>query len=375
MAEMLEKHDKDRFECIAFSFGPVTNDAWQIRVKSNFDKFIDCREYTDSEVIELSRNLSIDIGVDLKGFTQDARTGIFAKRAAPIQVSFLGYPGTIGADYIDYLVADDVLITDQCRGYYSEQIAYLPNCYQPNCRSKEISKKSLTRSDCGLPENVIVFCSFNNNYKITPSVFSSWMNVLKAVDSSVLWLLAMNPVAENNLRKRALSSGVDHCRLIFANSVDVAEHLNRMRLADIMLDTFPYGAHTTCSDALRVGLPVVTMIGESFASRVASSLLSCVGVPELITNSLQEYEELAIRLAINPSVLDDIQERLNRSLQTSPLFDAERFARNLESLFVQMVERHRRGESPCHLRVDNEKANFKDRVIHALSKYWKSAYQ
>lgn len=351
MAEMLENHDKENFEIIAFSFGSLTNDAFESRSKNTFDQFIECQKKSDAEIAQLSRELGIDIAVDLKGFTQDARAGIFANFPAPIQVNFLGYPGTMGAEYIDYIIADDVLVPLDSRAFYTEKVAYLPDCYQPNCRIRDISSKLMTRSDLGLPENGIVFSSFNSNYKITPSIFASWMRILKAVDGSVLWLLATNVTAQMNLRKYACEIGVDPDRLIFAKMVPVEDNINRMLLADLMLDTFPYGAHTTCSEALRMGLPVITKMGQSFASRVAASLLTTVGLPELITESMQSYENLAIELATNAKKLLEIRARLAENIKTSPLFDPIRFARNLESIYRKMYQRRLDGLPPDHIRL------------------------
>lgn len=349
MAEMFEKHDKTRFEFIAFSFGPISDDAWQTRAKNAFDKFIGCHGQSDSEIAELSRSLGIDIAVDLKGFTQDARTGIFAARAAPIQVNFIGYPGTMGANYIDYLIADEVLIPPETRNFYTEKIAYLPNSYQPNCRTREVSNKPISRSVFGLPEEGIVFSSFNNNYKITPQVFASWMRILKAVEGSVLWLFSSNETAEDNLRKHAKENGVDPKRIVFAQKLPVDEHLSRIPLADLMLDTFPYGAHTTCSDALRMGLPVVTLKGESFASRVAASLLTTIGTPQLIADSLASYEDLAVELAKNPDNLAEVRASLATNIKSSPLFNPDLFARNIETLYTTMYQRHKDGLPPDHI--------------------------
>lgn len=349
MAELLESHDKSLFEFVAFSFGPITNDPWQLRAKDTFDKFIECHGQNDAEIAQISRNLGIDIAVDLKGFTQNARTGIFAARAAPIQVNFIGFPGTMGANYIDYLIGDEVLIPQKSQHSYTEKIAYLPDCYQPNCRTREVSNKPISRSDFGLPKEGIVFSSFNNNYKITPQVFASWMRILKAVEGSVLWLFSSNTTAEENLRKHAEENGVDPKRIVFAQKLPVDEHLNRIPLADLMLDTFPYGAHTTCSDALRMGLPVVTLKGESFASRVAASLLTTVGISELITDSHAAYESLAVELAKEPDKLAEIRARLALGIKTSSLFDPELFARNLESLYMTMYQRHQDGLPIDHI--------------------------
>lgn len=354
MAEMFESHDKNRFEIFAFSYGPASSDQWQHRAKKNFSEFIDCNNKSDSEIAKISEDLGVHIAVDLKGFTTDSRTGIFANRAAPIQVNFIGYPGTMGGDYIDYIIADEVLIPEDLRQFYTEKVAYLPHCYQPNCRNRAVSNKSISRSDFGLPENGIVFSSFNNNYKITPDIFASWIRILKQVDGSVLWLLTSNSTAENNLRRYMEEGGVDPARLIFAQKLPVEEHLNRLRLADLMLDTFPCGAHTTCSDALRMGLPVVALMGQSFASRVAASLLTTVGLPELITASLSDYESLAIELAKGPEKLADIRARLQRNFESTPLFNPELFARNLESLYETMYRRHCDGLPVDHIRIPSD---------------------
>ena len=255
----------------------------------------------------------------------------------------------MGANYIDYLIGDEVLIPPESRGFYTEKIAYLPDCYQPNCRTREVSNKPISRSDFGLPEEGIVFSSFNNNYKITPQVFASWMRILKAVEGSVLWLFSSNTTAEENLRKHAEENGVDPKRIVFAQKLPVDEHLNRIPLADLMLDTFPCGAHTTCSDALRMGLPVVTLKGESFASRVAASLLTTVGTPQLVADSLASYEDLAVELAKNPDNLAEIRASLATNIKSSPLFNPDLFARNIETLYTTMYQRHKDGLPPDHI--------------------------
>lgn len=352
MAELFENHNRDKFELYAFSFGPQINDKWNLRCKNAFDYYVECNNKSDTEVAQLSRQLGIDIAVDLKGFTTDSRTGIFANRAAPIQVNFLGYPGTAGAEYIDYLIGDKVITPESNYALYTEKLVLMPNCYQPNCRHREISTSPISRTSFGLPEQAIVFSSFNNNYKITPSIFATWMQILKAVEGSVLWLLSTNATAEKNLRKYAAESNVDPDRLIFAQNVSVEDHLNRMTLADMMLDTFPYGAHTTCSDALRVGLPVISLFGKSFASRVATSLLNAVGVAELSARSLEEYEAKAIDLALNPVKLTAIKKHLEANRLTSPLFNPELFAGYLETAYLAMYQRYRNGMAATHLYID-----------------------
>jgi protein O-GlcNAc transferase len=352
IAEIFENHDRKDFELYAFSFGPDTHDAWQQRASRSFSKFINCYNKTDIEIAKLSQSLGIDIAIDLNGFTEYSRTGIFSNRAAPIQVNYLGYPGTMGAEYFDYIIADSILIPENSRIHYSEKVAYLPHCYQPNCRHRNISDKIALRSQYYLPESGIVFCSFNHPWKITPYIFSSWMKILHSVKNSVLWIMVIDDTAKRNLKKEAEVRGIDTNRLIFADSLPVEEHLNRLQLADIFLDTFPYGAHTTCSDALRMGLPVITMMGQSFASRVAGSLLTTIGLSELITYSQTEYENLAIRLATNPTELKNIKIKLIENKQTSPLFDSERYAKNIETLYMKMVQRNGNGEEPDHLFVD-----------------------
>jgi predicted O-linked N-acetylglucosamine transferase (SPINDLY family) len=351
MAEMLELHDRQRFELIAFSFGPDTGDSWRERAARAFDQFIDIRSLSDREAAALARNLELDLAIDLNGFTLGCRPGIFADRAAPIQVNYMGYPGTMGAPYIDYLLADRALIPADARQHYCEKIVYLPDTYQANCREREISDQALSRSDLGLPASGFVFCSFNTHYKITPDVFDSWLRIITRVPDSVLWLLVGNQTARLNLGKRAAQAGVDPRRLIFAASLPVAEHLNRLRSAHLFLDTFPYTAHTTASDALRMGLPIVTRSGQSFASRVAASLLKVVGVPDLITTTPQEYEALAVTLATQPEQLAAVRQRLLANLPTCALFGAERFTRAIESAYIAMYERYQDDLSPDHIVV------------------------
>ena len=337
MAELFELHDKDKFELFAFSFGPSIQDQMRARMSAAFNTFIDVRDKSDYEIAKLSNELNIQIAVDLKGFTQDGRTGIFANRAAPIQISYLGYPGTMGAEYIDYIIADRIVIPQESQKFYTEKVLYLPNCYQVNDSKREISNKKFSPHELGLPDAGFIFCSFNNSYKITPHTFKSWMQILKKVDGSVLWLLQDNPLAAKNLRAHASSSGVDPNRLIFAERLPLPDHLARHRLANLFLDTLPYNAHTTASDALWAGLPVLTQIGESFASRVSASLLSSIGLPELITRSTEEYESLAVSLAKNPAKLVHIKDKLELGIKNAPLFDARKFTKDIENLFLSAL--------------------------------------
>jgi predicted O-linked N-acetylglucosamine transferase (SPINDLY family) len=351
MAELFELHDSKKFEIYGFSFGPNKQDDMQKRVSSSFYQYFDVANMSDRDIAKLSRSLSIDIAVDLKGYTQDLRMGIFAEQCAPIQVSYLGYPGTLGADYIDYIVADKTLIPKEYQKYYSEKIIYLPHTYQVNDSKRKMSQKLFTRLEVGLPESGFVFCCFNNNYKILPSTFDSWMRMLQTVKGSVLWLLAGNPISTINLCAEAKNRGIDPSRLIFAERMKLEEHLARHQLADLFIDTFPYNAHTTTSDALWAGLPVLTLIGKSFASRVAASLLNAMELPELITLTQSQYESKAIELANNPFMLAEIKEKVKRRRLTSPLFNAHLFARHIESAYEEINKRYINGKKPDHIYV------------------------
>lgn len=351
MAELFELHDKNKFEVFAFSFGPDEHDEMRQRVSKMFDQFLDVRMKSDKEVAELSRALGISIAIDLKGFTTDARTGIFSYKAAPIQLSYLGFPGTMGIDYIDYLIADRTLIPTESQQHYSEKIVYLPNTYQVNDRQRKISDKIYTRAECGLPAEGFIFCCFNNNFKITPLVFDSWVRILKSVNGSVLWLFEENASSATNLRNEALKRGLNPARIVFAKRMKLAEHLARHKLAGLFLDTLPYNAHTTASDALWAGLPVITCVGESFAGRVASSLLNAIGLPELITKTPAAYEELAIELGTTSSKLLAIKDKLEANKLTTPLFNTELFTKNIESAYTQIYERYHSDLQPQHINI------------------------
>ena len=348
-AGLFERHDRKKFEVVAFSYGPDKRDDMRKRLVAAFDRFVDVRTKSDSEVARLSRELEIDIALDLKGFTQDARAGILSFRAAPIQVNYLGYPGTMGAPWIDYIVADRVLIPPESRQHYAERVVYLPNSYQVNDRKRKIADRVFSRAELGLPPNGFVFCCFNNSYKITPDTFAVWMRLLKRIEGSVLWLLEDSELAANNLRREAQAREVDAARLIFAPRMPLPEHLARQRAADLFLDTLPCNAHTTASDALWAGVPVLTCIGESFAARVAASLLNAVGLPELITATQDHYEAVAIELSGDPARLAEIREALHRNRLTMPLFDTELFAKQLEDAYTQMFERYQSDLSPDHI--------------------------
>jgi protein O-GlcNAc transferase len=353
-AELFELHDRDRFEILAFSFGPDKRDHMRKRLTDAFDQFIDVRTASDRDVAKLSADVGIDLAVDLKGLTGDGRPGIFAHRAAPVQVGYLGYPGTMSAPFMDYIVADTTLIPVGSRPHYSEKVIYLPNSYQVNDRKRAIAAREFSRADLGLPRAGFVFCCFCNSYKINPEHFDGWMRILKQVEDSVLWLLADTGRIADNLRAEAESRGVHDARLIFAGRIPLDEHLARHRAADLFIDTFPYNAHTTASDALWAGLPVLTRVGDSFAARVGASLLNAVGLPELIAVTQQHYEAIAVELATEPGRLAEIKAKLDRNRLTTPLFDTEMFTRQLESAYMQIYHRSQANLAPDDIFVHND---------------------
>lgn len=352
-AELFELHDRKRFEVSAYSIGPDDGSDIRKRLMIAFDKFVPFENKTDIEIARAIADAEIDILIDLNGFTKGARTGIFAHRPAPIQVNYLGYPGTMAAPYIDYIIGDQTILTDADVAAYSEKLVKLPCSYQPNDRTRAISSHPFERRDFGLPADQFVFCCFNNNFKITPETFERWMRILRAVEGSVLWLLAEDQTAIKNLGKEAEIRGVDSARLVFANRMEPADHLARHRLADLFLDTLPYNAHTTASDALWAGLPVLTQIGETFAGRVAASLLKAVGLPELITHSSEEYEGLAIEIARHPETLRALKKKLAENRLGAPLFDTERLTRQIEAAYIAMHGRYRAGLAPDTIVVAN----------------------
>ncbi|HEV3138599.1 MAG TPA: hypothetical protein VGZ26_11860, partial [Pirellulales bacterium] len=350
-AELFEKHDRGHFSIIGYSFGPNDSSPMRRRLVNAFDRFVDLKNTAYQEAAELIAADGVQIAVDLKGQTMDSRQEIFSFRPAPIQVSYLGYPSTMGAPFIDYILVDDFVVPSDQQPFYTEKLVHLPGCYQVNDSQREIASHTPSRAECGLPEQGFVFCCFNNNYKITPAVFGVWMKLLQAVPGSVLWLLEGNRFAPANLRREALARGVAAERLVFAPRLPLAEHLARHRVADLFVDTIPYNAHTTASEALWAGCPLLTIAGETFASRVAGSLLRAVGLPELITTCLDEYEQLALRLATDPKQLADLRARLQTNKSTSALFDGGQFARNLEKAYVAMLEIYASGEKPRAFRV------------------------
>ncbi len=351
MVRLFELHDLSSFETHAFSFGPDSEDALRTRVQSACTRFYDVRQHSAVDIAALARAVNIDIAVDLKGLTQSGRPDIFAHRAAPIQVSYLGYPGTLGADYMDYLIADRTLVPESLERHYCEKLIFMPNSYQVNDATRLIADTACSREELGLPPTGFVFCSFNNPFKITPDIFDLWMRILKRVDGSTLWLFDDTSIAADNLRREASHRGVDSARLVFAPFMPLPLHLGRHRAADLFLDTWPCNAHTTASDALWAGLPVLTCTGESFASRVAASLLNALDMPELITSSFDEYEELAVELATHPQHLSRLQEKLHHQRLTSPLFDTQMFTKHLESAYRAIYERHQADLPPANIEV------------------------
>jgi predicted O-linked N-acetylglucosamine transferase (SPINDLY family) len=349
LAGVFEQHDPARFEVTAFSFGRESQSAVRQRLVRAFSRFIDVQRKSDMEIALLARELQIDIAVDLGGHTANSRPRIFALRAAPVQVNYLGYPGTSGAPYMDYLIGDRTVIPPGNFIHYSEKILYLAHSYLPNDSTRTVSEHPPSREAAGLPATGFVYCCFNNSYKITPAVFDGWMRILKRTPAAVLWLARTDAIAAENLRREAVGRGVNPERLIFATRVpSLADHLARQRLADLFLDTLPYNAHATAIDALWAGLPVLTRLGEGFAGRVAASLLKSIGLPELITSTPQEYEEMAVELAHDPGRLAAIKHKLAEHRLTTPLFDTRTFTRHLESAYQRIDARQRAGLAPDH---------------------------
>jgi len=341
-----EHHDKSRFETTAISLHPDDGSETRRRIEGAFDRFIDVQNMSDADVAAMLREHEIDIAIDLNGYTGDARTGILARRPAPVQVNYLGYPGTMGAPFIDYIIADRTVIPEENCIQFSEQIVYMPHAYQANDRKRRVAEKTPSRTEAGLPESGFVFACFNNTHKIGPEIFDVWMRLLQQVEGSVLWLFEDNALAAENLRREAAARGLAPERLVFAPRMMPPEHLARTRLADLFLDTLPYNAHTTASDALWMGLPIVTYPGKTFPARVAASLLQAIGLPELVTHSLEEYEALALTLARDPGRLGAIKAKLARNRDTEPMFDTARFTRYLESAYTTMWQRQQAGLSP-----------------------------
>jgi predicted O-linked N-acetylglucosamine transferase (SPINDLY family) len=337
MAGIFELHDKNRFEIIAISLGIDDQSRLRARMLKAFDKFIDAREMTSEQIAQMMRDMEIDIAVDLGGYTSDTRCDIFSFRPAPVQVNYLGYPGTMGSDYYDYIIADRHIIPPEHQQFYTEKVAYLPDTYLPTDSSIKISERTPTRAECGLPETGFVFCSFSHDYKISPPVFDIWMRLLTQVPGSVLWLMSRGELSQTHLKKEAQARGVDPTRLVFAERVPLVEdHLARYRQADLFLDTHPYNAHTTAADALMAGLPVVTYMGNSFPSRVAGSLLHSAGMEELVANSLENYEKIAFRLAQDSALLADLKAIITENKTNASIFETKIVCFNLEAVYIAM---------------------------------------
>jgi predicted O-linked N-acetylglucosamine transferase (SPINDLY family) len=347
IAGVFEAHDRARFETIALSFGPNDRSHMRSRLEGSFERFLDVRNRSDLEIGRMLKEMEVDITVDLSGYTQNCRPGILALRPVPVQVHYLGFPGTLGASFIDYILGDRIVIpAEEQASAYAEKIVTLPETYQCNDRARLISPATPRRADVGLPEEGFVFCSFNNSFKIRLEIFDLWMRLLRQVAGSVLWLLEDNAAAVRNLRREAEKRGVAADRLVFAPRESPHLHLARHRLAGLVLDTLPYGSHTTASDALWAGVPVLTCMGSTFAGRVAASLLHAVGLPEMITHTLDDYEALALKLARDPGALSAIAQKLGDNRDSCPLFDTGRITRHLEAAYTVMWERSQRGETP-----------------------------
>lgn len=352
-APLFEEHDRARFSIHAFSYGPATDDAMRRRLVAAFDSFTDVREMSDSEIAARARSDALDVAIDLQGYTQGTRLGIFAHRAAPVQVTHLGFPGSTGAPFMDYLVADATVIPGETRDAYAERLLILPNSYQPNGK-QPIARTKWTRKKAGLPKSGFVFCCFNNSYKITPREFDIWMDLLRRVDGSLFWLVGQDGHVERNLAREAARRGVDPARLVFAPRVALEEHLARLRLADLFLDTFAYTGHATASDTLWAGLPLVTKLGRGFPARVSASLLCAVGLPELVTHSDEEYAGLAFELATDSQRLADIRRRLGALLADTPVFDPALYARHFEAACDAAFARFIAGQEPEDIVVSAE---------------------
>lgn len=354
MTRVWELHDHSRFEIFAFDNGWSDSSRYRQRIEKAFSKVYDISHLADFDAAKLIAENEIDILVNLNGFFGLGRQGIFAYRPAPLQVNYLGFPGTIGAPYIDYLIADELVVPPSSQKYYVEKIAYLPDSYQANDDQRRVSSRKFTKSELGLPERGFIFACFNNNYKITPAIFDLWAQILKSVEGSVLWILVDNLTAGDNLVKEASARGISSERLIFAERLDLAEHLARHQLADLFLDTLPYNAHTTASDALWSGLPVLTLKGDTFPGRVSASLLTAIGLPQLITYSEDEYVDLAIDLAKNPIKMQEMKAKLSKNIATEPLFNSNNFSKNIELVFSKMMARYSAGLMPETIYVKDE---------------------
>jgi predicted O-linked N-acetylglucosamine transferase (SPINDLY family) len=353
-AGLFEEHDRSQFEIFAFSFGPDTPDDMRLRLEKAFDHFVDVKDCTDTQLIARAREADLDIAIDLMGLTKGCRPGIFLARVAPVQMSYLGYPGTTGISEMDYILVDQTIAEPVDASHYTEKFIRLAHSFQVNDPSRRPSDRVFSRAELGLPPTGFVFCCFNNNYKINPAIFDCWMRMLQSVPGSVLWLREATEQAAQNLRDEARARGVEATRLVFAGRIEsMADHLARQRAADLFVDALPYNAHTTASDALLAGVPVLTCKGQSYASRVGASLLRALDLSELITNNLDEYVQLAVALAQDPARLSAVRSALQQKLLVTPLFDIKRFTRNIEQAFLTAIERKAAGLPNDHLDIND----------------------
>ena len=339
--DVFKHHNKSKFEIYAFSFEPQKNDEMTEEIQKYFSEFIEVKNLSSNEIKGLCKKKGLDIAIDLCGFTFLNRFEIFAERLAPIQINYLGYPGTMGSSCFDYIIADKTVIPKKEEENYNEKVVFLSNCYQPNSKYQILEKNNLKREKFNLPENKIIYCNLGSNHKITPQIFYTWMNILKEVPDSVLWLMRPNEYAINNILDEASKKGIDKKRIIFADNLPNKEHLDRLKLADIFLDTFPYNAHTTASDTIRMGVPIVTLNGRSFASRVCTSILYQVNMKKLTTNSIKKYEEIAVELGNNKNKLNKIKEEIKENCINSPLFKIQEFTKDLEENFINLIEKQK----------------------------------
>jgi predicted O-linked N-acetylglucosamine transferase (SPINDLY family) len=350
---LFERHDRSRFDVTGLSFGSHQNSPLRQRIEGAFERFVDVRDKSEREIAEFVRTLEIDIAVDLMGFTKNNRLSVLARRPAPIQVNYLGYIGTMGADFIDYVIADEIALPFDQQPFFAEKIVHLPGCFLVTDDRQEIAPHTPSREEAGLPPHGFVFCSFNNSYKLAKSVFEAWMRLLGAVAGSVLWLAESNSDMAVNLRHEARRCGIAPERLVFAPRVPLPQHLARQRLAGLFLDTVPYNAGATGVAALWSGVPMLAMRGQTFVGRMAASMLHSIGAPELVAQSLQEYEALALKLAHDPDLLSGIRRKLQGNLRAAPLFDTERFRRQLEQAYGTMVDIQRKGRGPRSFSVES----------------------
>ena len=354
MVKMLELHNRDEFEIYGFYFGQSMKDDDLLakRIKNSFDKFFDITLKNDLEVVNLSKEIGLDIAIDFMCFTGNYnRFGVFVQRCAPIQINFLGYPGTSGSKFLDYIVLDDKLLCSENEKFFSEKLIILPDTYQPNEDTKKIDDKTLTKKDMNLPEKDFIFACFNSHQKIMPDIFETWMRILKKKNDSVLWLLSDNNISERNLKNFATKNNVDPKRLIFAKHLPLEQHLSRLKLVDLVLDTFPYNAHTTCSDSLRMGVPVLTLKGKSFASRVATSLLTSMNISELVTENLKNYEEGALKISNNSELLAQLKNKISKNKESSNVFKPEVYTSNIEKGYKKVYQNYIEGLKPQNFKL------------------------